>query len=96
MKLCILKGYFKFNFIYKKDGSLITNSSTYFITLSRTELMVESALIISVTNLTDMGTYKCSFYNAVDVTEKVIKLKIIPTDEEMKQNEIDKDATKLK
>ena len=65
---------------------MITNSSTYLLTSSRTELSVDLMLIISTTSLTDMGTYKCSFDNAVGVAEQVINLKIISIDEEMKQN----------
>ena len=65
------------------------------MTSLRTELLVESILIIPETNLTDFGTYKCLFDNAAGVTEKIINLQIIPTDEEMKQNEIDKDVVKI-
>jgi len=43
-------------------------------------------LTISTTRLTDMGTYKCSFDNAVGVAEQLINLKIISIGEEMKQN----------
>lgn len=65
------------------------------MTSVRTELIVESILIVSATNVTDMGTYKCSFDNSAGVTEKIINIQIITTDEEMKQNEIDKDVVKM-
>ena len=65
------------------------------MTSLRTELLVESILFISATNLTDVGTFKCLFDNSAGVTEKVINLQIILIDEEMKQNEIDKDVVKI-